>query len=183
MQTGAATTAYDVKNYPLACFGIYALHLFVVTFVLAEIVARVATQTGSDGMPRIGRFRLLPYRPTAEAVRKWRDQAADGSYLVADPLLGWAILPNGKAPLYTANSQAIRAEPDRIYTPDPPDGTIRIVVTLGDSFTHCDDVANDETWQHYLEQRHKNWEVLNLGVPSFGTDQSLFCAVQAGFTV
>jgi hypothetical protein len=66
----------------------------------------------------------------------------------------------------------VRADPARVYAPDPPPGKVRIV-TVGDSFTHCDDVADTETWQRYLEGDNADLEVLNLGVPGYGSDQAL----------
>src|SRR6185295_20426495 len=38
---------------------------------------------------------------------------------------------------------------------------------------HCDEVHDSETWQHDLESMRDDLEVLNLGVPGFGTDQAL----------
>lgn len=46
-----------------------------------------------------------------------------------------------------------------------------LMATFGDSFTHCDQVDHDETWQHYLSKKiGKN--VFNFGVGGYGTDQA-----------
>jgi len=44
--------------------------------------------------------------------------------------------------------------------------------TFGDSFTYADDVEDNETWEHYIEDG-TNWECLNFGVLGYGTDQAL----------
>lgn len=46
-----------------------------------------------------------------------------------------------------------------------------ILATYGDSFTHCDEVGNKDTWQTFLAEKiHGN--VLNFGVGGYGTDQA-----------
>jgi hypothetical protein len=94
----------------------------------------------------------------------------DTKYLDFDPVTGWTILPNGAARGAYANEAGFRA--DREYSPNPPKGMIRISA-YGDSFTHCDDVGNHETWQHYLEQKVNGVEALNFGVDGYGPDQAL----------
>jgi len=155
-----------------------ALLLATLTFALAEASARVLTHRGANGMPQIGSLALLPYRPTAARVREFLAKGSDTDYVVHDAELGWTIRPDGSStgddgqPLYRANHQGIRAPPGLEYGPEPPPGKVRIV-TLGDSFTHGDDVRDAETWQHDLETQRGDVEVLNLGVPGFGTDQAL----------
>ncbi|HUR27638.1 MAG TPA: hypothetical protein VM509_05580, partial [Planctomycetota bacterium] len=39
--------------------------------------------------------------------------------------------------------------------------------------THGDEVENQDTWQRRLEEGRPDLEVLNLGVPGYGTDQAL----------
>ena len=90
-------------------------------------------------------------------------------YFTISPELGWTIKKNGVAPLYRANSQGIRG--DREYTSNIPAGVIRIS-SFGDSYTHCDDVANSDTWQQQLQQMDSGLEVLNFGVGGFGLDQA-----------
>ena len=46
------------------------------------------------------------------------------------------------------------------------------VATYGDSFTHGDEVNDDETWQCALERRFQR-RVTNYGVPGYGADQAL----------
>jgi len=92
---------------------------------------------------------------------------------VPDDELGWVVAKNGKYKVeYESNAQGVRAPADRVYTTVPQPGKVRIVA-VGDSFTHCDEVKNDETWEAALEGLRNDLEVLNLGVPGFGTDQAM----------
>lgn len=150
----------------------------VISLVALEVSARFFTSRGHNGMPRIGRVPLLPYRPSAQRIKASLAANAGSSYIVADAKLGWTIRPDGVStgdggePLYRSNPQGVRAPTEREYGPDPPPGKVRIV-TVGDSFTHCDEVRDSETWQQGLEVLRGDLEVLNLGVPAYGTDQAL----------
>jgi len=98
-------------------------------------------------------------------------------YEIIDPDLGWTIKPGGAARLYRANSAGIRA--DREYSLMPPANVIRIAA-FGDSFTHCDDVVNTDTWEEKLAAITANTEVLNFGVAGYGTDQAFLRYQQHG---
>ena len=151
----------------------------VVIFVaLLELVARLATRTGPNGMPAVLGYPLLPFRPTEALVREWQASTVGSTYVVPDADLGWCIGASGisrnddGSVLYTSNAQGLRAPADRVYADQPPAGRVR-VLTVGDSFTHCDDVPDDATWQVALEAARPELEVVNLGVPGYGTDQAL----------
>ena len=142
------------------------------TLVVCEIAVRALTTTHSDtGMPMIGGYALLPYRPDPGAVRAAFARA--GTYLVRDEELGWTVGPHGRARdgLYESNAEGARAPAESRYGERPPAGRLR-VVTVGDSFTHGDSVALEDTWQREMERRRSDLEVVNLGVPGYGTDQA-----------
>lgn len=101
----------------------------------------------------------------------------DTPYLTYSPDLGWTIKPKGQTDLYQTNSQGIRGSHD--YQQTPPAGVLRIAA-FGDSFTHASDVRDEETWQAYLRQQHPQLEVLNFGVPGYGTDQAYLRYLQEG---
>lgn len=46
-----------------------------------------------------------------------------------------------------------------------------LMSTYGDSYTHCDEVDDDQTWQSFLADETGS-EVYNYGVGGFGTDQA-----------
>lgn len=148
--------------------------LIVVGIFLAasEIGVRLITKVSSEtGMRLIGRVALLPYRPNAEAARAAWDSAGTSTYIVRDPDLGWALKPNGGAGEYTATSHGFRGPKDWVTTTSVPRGKVRISV-YGDSFTHGDGVAAKDTWPAQLQRQRTDLEVLNFGVPAYGTDQA-----------
>jgi hypothetical protein len=46
-----------------------------------------------------------------------------------------------------------------------------LVASFGDSYTHCSDVGDGETWQAYLSELLQA-DIYNFGTPGFGTDQA-----------
>jgi hypothetical protein len=92
------------------------------------------------------------------------------TYLIHSPVLGWTIKPNGFwQDLYRSNSKGLRG--GREYQAMPSNNSIRIS-SFGDSYTHCDDVKNEETWQEQLQNADHRLEVLNFGVGGYGLDQA-----------
>ena len=95
--------------------------------------------------------------------------ADDLDYVTYSAALGWTIKPGGRGDLYRANAQGIRA--DREFARIPPPGTLRLAA-FGDSFTHGDEVANEDTWQEILMRAHPGVEAMNFGVGAYGLDQA-----------
>ncbi|MSR61452.1 MAG: hypothetical protein EXS08_03245 [Planctomycetes bacterium] len=89
-----------------------------------------------------------------------------------DAELGWTWRPSSASEdgLYTTNALAARGP--REYARAPASGTRR-VLTFGDSFTFCDEVPAEATFQVQLERLEPALEVLNFGVSGYGTDQAL----------
>jgi hypothetical protein len=147
---------------------IFSCILFLLLYACFECASAL-------GLFYLARFRNMHYMP---ADRLSAEQIAtiesfintSSSYFEFDREAGWTIQANGRyRDIYRANSAGIRA--DREYDVDIPEGTVRIS-TFGDSFTHCDDVANHETWQAFIESRRPDFEVLNFGVGAYGLDQA-----------
>ena len=122
--------------------------------------------------------RLAGIRPKSLSVRSIPDRhrrdlgrilADDLDYLTYSAALGWTIKPGGRGDLYRANAQGLRA--DREFARVPPPGALRIAA-FGDSFTHGDEVRNEETWQEILMQAHPAVEAMNFGVGAYGLDQA-----------
>jgi hypothetical protein len=98
------------------------------------------------------------------------------------PTRGWALKPGVRGvPMaggtLNSNSRGIRGR--REYAYDKPAGVTRIVV-LGDSFTFGEDVGDQETYSHRLEESLPGTEVLNLGVHGYGHDQMLIYLREQG---
>ncbi len=49
---------------------------------------------------------------------------------------------------------------------------VDLIASYGDSFTHCNEVRDDETWQTFLAHTLRK-NVLNFGVAGYGPDQAL----------
>ncbi|HBG60767.1 MAG: hypothetical protein A2Y03_04525 [Omnitrophica WOR_2 bacterium GWF2_38_59] len=98
-------------------------------------------------------------------------------YLNYDKDLGWNLKAHGKSGKFKANGQSIRAYKE--YSQLPKEGILRIAA-FGDSFAHCDEVANNETWQHFMEKKSPDMEVLNFGVSGYGLDQAYLRYLKEG---
>jgi lysophospholipase L1-like esterase len=108
------------------------------------------------------------------AIRQYN--STNASFVIADPLLGWAPRPGVRTSLYTYNSQGLRVKtPEMVYSTAATPGRERIAV-FGDSFANGAEVGNDQTWASYAEdalrQVGTNAEVLNFGVNGYGMDQA-----------
>jgi hypothetical protein len=139
---------------------------------LTEIGARAVTTTNPEtGVRMLGRMALLPYRPEAQAAYASWERAQRSTYLVPDAELGWSIKPNGRSGALTASAEGLRGAPGGATSAAVPAGKIRVSV-YGDSFTHGDGVALEDTWAVQLEGLRTDVQVLNFGVPAYATDQA-----------
>ncbi|MDP6125688.1 MAG: hypothetical protein QGH20_08040 [Candidatus Latescibacteria bacterium] len=82
--------------------------------------------------------------------------------------------------MYSANEQGFRAQKEYALRLSPD--RIRIA-SLGDSFTHGDDVSDSAAWTAVLDRSEDNIEVLNFGVGAYGLNQALlrYCCDGAKF--
>ncbi|HNV85778.1 MAG TPA: SGNH/GDSL hydrolase family protein [Candidatus Omnitrophota bacterium] len=153
----------------------------MVTFSAGEWLVRANGRFDEDGNFFVGNLRCYPHRiPIRSWERKINRYLAlkDKASIQYDPVLGWAPRPKSTSGngLYHYNEDAIRtASCDTVILEDPRPGILRIAI-FGDSFTHGDDVAFEDTWGYVLEKKLRstglNAEVLNFGVGGYGIDQS-----------
>jgi hypothetical protein len=87
---------------------------------------------------------------------------------VFDRELGWTWRPSSAAEdgLYAIN--ALGARGPREYERAPAPGKRRML-TFGDSFTFCDEVRAEASFQAQLEELDPAFEALNFGVSGYGT--------------
>src|SRR5258706_9667952 len=120
-----------------------------------------------------GALRLLWPQPLLEVHRV---TGGDSAFTMLDPELGWKNRPRasgetdaaGKTVRVSISAAGFR---DREWTKEKPKGTTRIAV-LGDSFVFGSGVDADARMTNLLEARLGGpTEVLNFGVPGYGTDQ------------
>jgi len=162
--------------------------LIAAVFVLfvCEGIARLGLNIFQTNFQQDWRFQDWRFTSVnyTEVVKQKRSMVEDilldnGGYIQLDADLGWTVKPNGiegrpsdgvyNDRLYQANSDGIRSSHE--YQRNPSSDVVRVAV-FGDSFSHADDVSNDAAWTAVWEQSNSNLEVLNFGVPGFGTDQA-----------
>ncbi len=136
---------------------------------LTEIAVRTITTTNPEtGVRMFGKVALLPYRPEPQAAYASWERAQRSTYLVPDRE---PIKANGRSGELTATAEGLRGAPGGATSASIPAGKIRVSV-YGDSFTHGDGVALEDTWAVQLERLRADVEVLNFGVPAYATDQA-----------
>lgn len=92
------------------------------------------------------------------------------------PLRGWTLAPGLRDVVVfgdkrlSSSSRGLRGRREHAI-PKPP-GTLRVAV-FGDSFTFGEEVSDEETFAHRLEELLPGVEVLNFGVHGYGHDQAL----------
>lgn len=96
-------------------------------------------------------------------------------YRIYDADLGWSLGKDASsAPLYYSDRNGYRCSnaPDTsTQLVESPIAKTYDVVCIGDSFTHGDEVLNEETWPYYLGELTQ-LDILNLGVSGYGIDQA-----------
>ena len=154
---------------------VYWVILFIISYGLVELCSY-------GGLNLLPKYRDISFQPDdllsqkqIDSIKRIIEQKTN--YTVFSSTLGWSIKQNGYSKLYKSNSQGLRS--NREYELTPPHGISRIT-TFGDSFTHCDDVNNNETWQAIIESYQSNLEVLNFGVPGYGLDQAYLRYLEDG---
>ncbi|HSE90241.1 MAG TPA: hypothetical protein VLJ79_28795 [Candidatus Binatia bacterium] len=100
-----------------------------------------------------------------------------------DPSKGWVPKPNLRDvkafnnKILNTNSKGLRGKKNFPYTKNKE--KVRILI-LGDSFTFGDEVSDDETYSHYLQEMLPHTEVINMGVHGYGHDQMLILLKEEG---
>ena len=139
-----------------------------------------------------GILRIRPGDAFSESLRKelrWRERHTPATVLVSDPIhvfsreLGWELRPALRTDDTTSNSEGFRGS--REYTEERPAG-VRRVVCVGDSFMFGERLRDEQTVPARLEAELngsgvEQWEVLNLAVEGYGTDQQWLRLAQKGF--
>ena len=116
------------------------------------------------------------------ASRKGKNEVGY-SFDVHHPTRGWALRPGIRDMtvfgdrVLNSNSRGLRGRTEYAYDKAPG---VRRVLVFGDSFTFGEDVSDDETYAHFLQQRLPGVEVLNFGVHGYGHDQMLLYLQEEG---
>jgi lysophospholipase L1-like esterase len=144
----------------------------------AESFVRWRGATDEDGNFTFQAYTLRPYRLPVENTQEKIDdylKREENAFIVYDDLLGWAPRPQGQSSdqLVSYNAAGLRSPVE--YALEPGPGVFRIAL-FGDSFTHGDEVAYENTWGYYLQEilthTGRDVEVLNFAVGGYGMDQA-----------
>ena len=109
-------------------------------------------------------------------VRLYAHLTSQERLIMIDNLVGWRLAPNVRRqydkeaqPYFiVTNSKGLR---DAEHSYDKPQGVFRIVV-IGDSFVFgAGGVDASNRFTELLQRRSRHTEVINMGVPAYGTDQ------------
>jgi len=119
-------------------------------------------------------------------VRIYAHVTSQERLIVVDDVIGWRLAPNARRrydkeaqPYFIAiNSKGLR---DREHSYEKPPGIFRIVV-IGDSFVFgAGGVEPAKRFTDILQASTSNTEVINMGVPAYGTDQEYQYLAEEGF--
>jgi len=160
-------------------------------------VAQVLVALGTGALLAAGvleaLLRLFPAISLPPSVRRelaWRARhagaPADRTSDAVDaysPLLGWELAANLHTATISSNSVGIRGQREFAAQPSPG---VRRVLCVGDSFIFGEGLRDEETMPARLElaldaSGRAPWEVLNLGVHGYGTDQQWLRLQHLGF--
>src|SRR5688572_6792230 len=158
----------------------------LLVFACSEAAIRMLGAADEDGNFTFAGRRLRPYhlpvKRVAAAVRRYM-QATD-TMILYNPDLGWLPRPNAQNAESIHNAAGLRVEAiGRNVDATAKPGILRIAL-FGDSFVYGSEVSYPDTWAfglaRRLEARGEAIEVLNFGVPGYGTDQAYLRWMQAG---
>lgn len=113
---------------------------------------------------------------------RWQRQARESGMVLGfdryHPRLGWLSKPKlQRMPVFgdrwlSTNAQGLRASHD--FSLERPAGVRQRIALLGDSFTFGEEVSNDQTFAHLLQQAlGEQHEVMNFAVHGYGHGQML----------
>jgi hypothetical protein len=129
-----------------------------------------------------GRLQGIDYRLYLKELKN-SDRLPRALFL-PDPVLGTVLAPNKQelavtsdfSVVYRTNSKGLR---DREYEYEKTPGKLR-VLALGDSFTFGEGVPYGERFADLPEQQLDGVEILNTGVPGWGTEAELLYLAREG---
>jgi len=143
--------------------------IFVIVLIIAEITSYLGIYVYGIAFPG---------RPILQTKVIYDDQSNQVNKLINGNLklrevihaeLGWKVKPGYNTRWDQINLKGLRS--NREYSREPNEKTIRIAA-FGDSFIFGSEVPNKDSWSSIVERDYKNIEILNYGVPGYGTDQA-----------
>jgi hypothetical protein len=150
----------------------HILIILLITWGLAEVAVRIFVVRNGHAEYFAGKAwrYMLPVKYDHSSADF--DPPTNNGYRVYDSLLGWSHGSwQSDDSLYFSDALGFRCSKDRFQQiqvgPERYD-----IVCIGNSFTHGDAVAYEDTWTHLLSQQTGR-SVLNMGVGGYGIDQAI----------
>ena len=152
---------------------IFTLVLVLLFFSTIEILFRLTIVKTNNTSSFLGKYwyTLLPLELPDSTYLTQHNITHPDAYRIYDPMLGWKLASNRKAPPYYYSS----LEGFRITKEEFQKKSITKkadYMTIGDSFTHGVAVYCEESWP-YLFGELKQKKVVNYGIPGYGIDQAI----------
>lgn len=142
---------------------IYGIYLVVLVEGLSYLLISLANTRLGEPIRRLDDI----YAEQTTQIR--RLLAEDDMRTQLHPVFGWRYRPGFQNETDTINEAGLRSPVD--YALEPAAGKRRVAV-FGDSFVYGSEVADAESWPAQLEAMSDDLDVLNYGVPGYGTDQA-----------
>jgi len=152
---------------------IFFILIFSIPLAAVELFLRSVSSQRGHVLRLLNKpwYTILPLSIPDKSSYKKEQKLKSTSYRVYDPMLGWKINSNGEQPpLYFSSSYGSRV-PKSEYRMEINSRKADIV-TIGDSFTHGDEVSCEDSWPYLLGQL-RNKKVVNFGVSGYGIDQAI----------
>jgi len=94
------------------------------------------------------------------------------------PTLGWFPIPNSRDRFMASRAINVENNSAGFRAPEWTPGQKPGLLVLGDSFVWGFDVEAPERFTEKLQARHPDWNLFNLGVSGYGTDQEFLLLQQ-----
>ncbi|HPG00255.1 MAG TPA: hypothetical protein PLE77_09295 [Kiritimatiellia bacterium] len=148
----------------------YRMHLALLVFVVAVITLMVASFHRFIVKRRQIGLALGSFEERILAIPDFELQHFAST--IYDPDTGWDTRPLFSWSLKNSRGKDWRFSIDAIGSRTNSHPGEALISSYGDSFTFCDEVNDDQTWQRQLSDL-VNAKVLNFGRMGYGTDQAL----------
>ncbi|HSU55657.1 MAG TPA: SGNH/GDSL hydrolase family protein [Candidatus Dormibacteraeota bacterium] len=90
-----------------------------------------------------------------------------------DPMLGWFPKENSHTTAQTTTTYRVDTNSKGFRDREPTTDAKARIAFLGDSFVWGFDVEASNRFTELLQVRHPEWNIVNLGIVAYGTDQEL----------
>ena len=164
---------YTLKSSSLLKKIMFFILIFSLPLAVVELFLRSVSSQHGHVLRLLNKpwYTILPLSIPDKSSYQVEQKIESTSYRVYDPILGWKINSNGRQPpLYFSSlygSRVPKSEYQMEINPKKAD-----IITIGDSFTHGDEVYCEDSWPFLLGQL-RNENVVNFGVPGYGIDQAI----------